>query len=191
MGGVAGLAGFGGVDDVYQLAGGDVVEMEIGVGGGEIVEGSVEPAHGGAEEHVDVGGNATVGVELGEYPLGPALDVDVEVEPEAQAEEGGGIEGGEVGVLDAGEDGPFAATPVEAEGALDEEEAARVRKADAGGAAAVVGLGAIGGGGVVDGIDGGGLGGVGGGGHGEIGVTAGLLKDAQFIGDATMGAGGV
>ena len=132
-----------------------------------------------------------MGVELGKNPLRAALDVNAEVEPEPEAVERGRIARGEVGVLDARKEAPFAPAPVEAERALDEEEAAGIGNAGAGGPAAVVGLGAVRRGGVVDGVDGGGLGGIGRGGHGEIRVAAGLLEDAQFIAHAAMRARGV
>jgi hypothetical protein len=180
------------VDNVHELAGGGVVVVEAGVSGCETGQGMVEGADLLTEEHVDIGWDAAVGMELGKEPLRAAIDVDIEIEPELEAEEGGGIALGEIGVLDAGEEAPFAAAPIEAERALDEEEiAVRCRDADASGAAPVVGLRQVGRGGVVDGIDGGGLGGIGGGGQREIGITTRLTEHVQLIANATMCAGGV
>lgn len=45
VGRVTGFAGLGGVDDVHELAGGDVMVLEAQRGGGEIEEGLVEVAH--------------------------------------------------------------------------------------------------------------------------------------------------
>ena len=65
-GGVAGGAGFGGVEEIGHLAGGDVVVVEAGIGGGAFGEVAVEGVHGPTEEGGAVALNGAVGVQLDE-----------------------------------------------------------------------------------------------------------------------------
>jgi len=188
---VSGLAGLRGVDDVHQLAGGHVMVMEVGVRGGEMREGTVKLPHGAAQEHVHVRGDSAMGMKLCKNPVGPPRDMDVKVEPELQACKGWRIVRSQVAILDAREEPPFAPAPVKAEGTLDEEETGRIDDANPGRAPVIVGLWTVRRRGVIDGVDDGSLGGVGSGRHREIGVATGLLKNAQLIGDAAMGAGRV
>lgn len=193
--GVIGVALFGGVEDIDHFASGEVMEVELGVGIGELAEGLVELAHGLAEEHGGVFGVRAVGMEFDESPVGATLYGDAGFLPNAEAVDRGGVSAGEVAIFDAREDPVFAALPIEGEGALDDEEfiwaGGLVMGERADGAAVVVGFWGRGGLGVVEGIDGLGLGGVGCGRHGEIGVAAGVDEDLEFVGDAAVLACGV
>ena len=193
--GVIGVALFGGVEDIDHFASGEVMEVDMGVGIGELTEGLVEMAHGLAEEHGGVFGVRAVGMEFDESPVGATLYGDAGFLPNAEAVDRGGVSAGEVAIFDAREDPVFAALPIEGEGALDDEEfvwaGGLVMGERADGAAVVVGFWGRGGLGVVEGIDGLGLGGMGCGRHGEIGVAAGVDEDLEFVGDAAVLACGV
>jgi len=71
-------------------------------------------------------------MKLGKNPVRPPFDMDVKIEPEPQPEDGGRIVGGEVAILDARQNPPFAPAPVKAEGTLDEEETGRIDDANPG-----------------------------------------------------------
>ena len=120
--GVIGVALFGGVEDIDHFASGEVMEVDMGVGIGELTEGLVEMAHGLAEEHGGVFGVRAVGMEFDESPVGATLYGDAGFLPNAEAVDRGGVSAGEVAIFDAREDPVFAALPIEGEGALDDEE---------------------------------------------------------------------
>ena len=115
---VSGFAGFRGVDNIDEFAGGDVMKLKAGMTGGKMGEGAVKLVHLLTKEHVHVFRDATVGVKLCKNPFGAALDVNIKFEPKPEACGGRGVARSEIGVLNARENAPFTAVPVEAEGAL-------------------------------------------------------------------------
>ena len=113
------MAVFGGVEDVHQLAGRDVLEPPAVCLGVSLCEVLVEGAVRLAEEDARVRRRRSVAVQFYKRPLGPAQHMDVLLEPQARR-----VGDGEVGIFEAREEAELAPLPVQRERALNDEQVA-------------------------------------------------------------------
>ena len=118
------MAVFGGVEDVHQLAGRDVLEPPAVCLGVSLCEVLVEGAVRLAEEDARVRRRRSVAVQFYKRPLGPAQHMDVLLEPQAHPVGARRVGGGEVGVFEAREEAELAPLPVQRERALNDEQVA-------------------------------------------------------------------
>ena len=179
---IAVQSGFRRLRDVVHLTRADVVEFPVHavvVAGLELGEGTV---HRRPEQDLGIRLLGTVGVDLHERPLRPALDMHAGADPIRDAIGRRRAAGAHVGVLDPRDQAELAIAPLEAERALDDHQVAAGRAADLHRHAGVVRLAlARLAGGVVDAVDGARLAGVWRGRQREIGVAAFLAQYRKLV----------
>ena len=115
------MSGLRGVQDIHHFSRGDIVEAKSVVLFSELGQIPVEGTHGLPEEHAGILRFGAVGVEFDKDPVGTALHGDLAIQPEAQALDGGRIDGGEVAVFDSRKETEFLALPIQCERALHNE----------------------------------------------------------------------
>ena len=186
----------GGVDEIGQFTGGDVVIAHVRVFGGVKREVLVESVGGFSEQRAVVARNAPVGVEFDEDPGRAVLYKGAEVSPKLETLKGGRIGSGEIGIFDAGNEAEFAPPPIEAEGSLDHQqmfwafgEGSGDTGPDGHPGAVRTSLTVLPS--IVNRVDDADLSGVRGGGQGEVSIAAGGFEHGQFVIDTAVFALGV
>src|SRR5437867_2370991 len=119
-------AGFRSLDDVVELASGDVVETPVTPVTEARLQGRVHPFRAAAQEGVEVPLLGAVTGNLHEHPLRPAPDMDVHPRPSLESRRGGRVAAGDLGVVDPWKKAELPPPPVKRERTLDDEGSPRV-----------------------------------------------------------------